>query len=135
VVWVGGWVGASTGALAASPRSHVVPDCGALSGAPTPSGGGREAQTGVSGRALGEGGREHSGDEGGRKRAQAAFDDIISDALALGGTVTGERGIGLLKMAGLREELDEPVLDMQRAIKAALDPHGILNPGKVLGPR
>jgi len=75
------------------------------------------------------------GDEGVRKRAQAAFDDIISDALALGGTVTGEHGIGLLKMSGLRQELDEPVLDMHRAIKAALDPHGILNPGKVLEPR
>ncbi len=76
-----------------------------------------------------------AGDEGARKRAQAAFDDIISDALALGGTVTGEHGIGLLKMAGLSQELDKPVMDMQRAIKAALDPHGILNPGKVLEPR
>lgn len=75
------------------------------------------------------------GDEGARKRAQAAFDDIISDALALGGTVTGEHGVGLLKMPGLRQELDEPVLDMQRAIKMALDPHGILNPGKVFEPR
>lgn len=49
--------------------------------------------------------------------------------------MTGEHGIGLLKMAGLRQELDEPVMDVQHAIKAALDPHGILNPGKVLEPR
>ena len=74
------------------------------------------------------------GDEAARERAQAAFEDIISDALALGGTVTGEHGVGLLKMAGLRQELDKPVLDMQRAIKTALDPHGILNPGKVFEP-
>ncbi len=71
------------------------------------------------------------GDDTARKAAQAAFEDIISDALDLGGTVTGEHGVGLLKQAGLTRELGPEVLEMHRAIKKALDPHGILNPGKV----
>jgi glycolate oxidase len=75
------------------------------------------------------------GDEPGRLRAQAAFADIIEEALRLGGTVTGEHGVGLLKMAGLAQELSAPVVEMHRAIKAALDPHGILNPGKVISSR
>lgn len=66
-----------------------------------------------------------------RERAQAAFAEIIDAALELGGTVTGEHGVGLLKMDGLAQELDPVVLDMHRAVKKALDPHGILNPGKV----
>ena len=73
-----------------------------------------------------------AGDEAARERAQLAFDEIIAEALALGGTVTGEHGVGLLKRGGLQAELEPAVLEMQRAVKAALDPHGILNPGKVL---
>ena len=72
------------------------------------------------------------GDEEGKARAQAAFADIIDAAIELGGTVSGEHGVGLLKMGGLAKELPAEVIAMQRAIKAALDPHGILNPGKVL---
>jgi len=71
------------------------------------------------------------GDEPARRRAQLAFHDIIADALALGGTVTGEHGIGLLKKQGLEAELSPQVLDMHRAVKRALDPRGILNPGKI----
>ncbi|MDI5981770.1 FAD-binding oxidoreductase [Amycolatopsis magusensis] len=71
------------------------------------------------------------GDEDARRRAQAAFDRIIADAIDLGGTVTGEHGVGLLKRDGLRAELGPAVLDLHRAVKDALDPHGILNPGKV----
>ncbi|WP_328617563.1 FAD-binding protein [Amycolatopsis sp. NBC_00355] len=70
-------------------------------------------------------------DETARKNAQAAFDDIISDALDLGGTVTGEHGVGLLKRPGLTRELGPAVLELHRAVKRALDPHQILNPGKV----
>jgi glycolate oxidase len=70
-------------------------------------------------------------DDSARQRAQAAFEDIINDALRLGGTVTGEHGVGLLKRPGLVKELSPAVLDMHRAVKNALDPHGILNPGKV----
>ncbi|TNC22748.1 FAD-binding oxidoreductase [Amycolatopsis alkalitolerans] len=71
------------------------------------------------------------GDEDAKRRAQAAFEDIISDAIELGGTVTGEHGIGLLKRAGLGREVSPAVLDMHRAVKAALDPLNILNPGKI----
>ena len=73
------------------------------------------------------------GDDAARARAQAAFDDIVNAAIDLGGTVTGEHGVGLLKRAGMRRELGPAVLAMQRAVKAALDPHDILNPGKAVG--
>jgi glycolate oxidase len=72
------------------------------------------------------------GDEAARDRAQAAFEQIITDALDLGGTVTGEHGVGLLKRGGLERELSLPVREMQRAVKQALDPAGILNPGKAI---
>ena len=73
------------------------------------------------------------GDEAAKVRAQAAFDAIIDAALELGGTVTGEHGVGLLKRDRHASRAGAGrVLAMQRAIKAALDPHGILNPGKVL---
>ena len=71
------------------------------------------------------------GDAEARARAQVAFGEIMRDAVALGGTVTGEHGVGLLKRDGLAIELAPEVVAMQRAVKAALDPHGILNPGKV----
>ncbi|MGW7534036.1 FAD-binding oxidoreductase [Amycolatopsis sp. NPDC054798] len=74
-----------------------------------------------------------SGDDDAQRRAQAAFDDIVADALELGGTVTGEHGVGLLKRPGLARELGPAVLDLHHAVKNALDPHGILNPGKVVG--
>jgi len=73
------------------------------------------------------------GDDAARRRAQAAFDDIIAAAIELGGTVTGEHGVGLLKRDGMRRELGPQALALQRAIKQALDPDGILNPGKVVG--
>ncbi|GAA4545387.1 FAD-binding oxidoreductase [Pseudonocardia xishanensis] len=71
------------------------------------------------------------GDEAARARAQRAFDQIVADALALGGTVTGEHGVGLLKKPGLTAELGPAVLDLHRSVKHALDPRGILNPGKI----
>jgi len=74
------------------------------------------------------------GDDAARARAQLAFDQIIDDALALGGTVTGEHGVGLLKRAGLEQELGPHVSAMHRAVKQALDPAGIFNPGKVVAP-
>jgi glycolate oxidase len=72
------------------------------------------------------------GDDLARQRALRAFEEIIADAIDLGGTVTGEHGVGLLKRDGMARELSGPVLAMHRAVKAALDPHNILNPGKVL---
>ncbi|MGW2088703.1 FAD-linked oxidase C-terminal domain-containing protein [Streptomyces sp. NPDC001880] len=73
------------------------------------------------------------GDEGARVRAQLAFEDILDDAIALGGTGTGENGVGLLKMRGMNKELGSAVLGMHHAVKAALDPQGILDPGEALG--
>ncbi|WP_240347695.1 FAD-linked oxidase C-terminal domain-containing protein [Curtobacterium sp. 24E2] len=70
------------------------------------------------------------GDAAAKARAKEAFDQIVADCLALGGTVTGEHGVGLLKLPGLRQELGERVLAMHRAVKDALDPAGTLNPGK-----
>jgi glycolate oxidase len=70
------------------------------------------------------------GDEAAKARAKVAFDAIVADCLDLGGTVTGEHGVGLLKLPGLREELGERVLAMHRSVKDALDPAGTLNPGK-----
>ena len=51
-------------------------------------------------------------------------------ALALGGTVTGEHGVGTLKARHLARQLGPDVMELTRAVKAALDPAGILNPGK-----
>ena len=73
------------------------------------------------------------GDDGARVRAQAAFEDILDAAIELGGTVTGEHGVGLLKRGGLERELSPVVLAMHHAVKRALDPGQILNPGKVIG--
>ncbi|GAA4614208.1 FAD-linked oxidase C-terminal domain-containing protein [Actinoallomurus liliacearum] len=70
-------------------------------------------------------------DDAARERAQAAFERIVDEAIGLGGTVTGEHGVGLLKRRGMAEEVGPVVLGMHRAIKQALDPAGIFNPGKV----
>ncbi len=72
------------------------------------------------------------GDDAARAAAQAAFEEILDAAIALGGTVTGEHGVGLLKREGMRRELDPLAIALQRGIKDTLDPLGIFNPGKVL---
>ena len=56
---------------------------------------------------------------------------LVTRALRLGGTCTGEHGIGLHKMDFLRAETGEGTVDMMRTIKRALDPHNIMNPGKI----
>jgi glycolate oxidase len=66
------------------------------------------------------------------ERAGVAFDEIMDAALELGGTVTGEHGIGTLKAAHLRRQLGDDVLDVTLAIKRALDPNDLLNPRKWL---
>jgi glycolate oxidase len=69
-------------------------------------------------------------DPAARRRAGAAFDEVMSVALALGGTITGEHGVGTLKVRHLQEQLGPEVLAVTRSVKAALDPLNILNPGK-----
>ncbi|ANY21867.1 FAD-binding protein [Gordonia terrae] len=64
-------------------------------------------------------------------RAFQAFGEIMDLGLSLGGTITGEHGVGLLKKSFLRRELTAEMLDLHRGVKAAFDPNGILNPGKV----
>src|ERR1700733_4721108 len=70
------------------------------------------------------------GDEAARIAAQAAFTEFLDAAIELGGTVSGAHGIGLLKRDGMRRELDPGALAMQEAVRGALDPLGIFNPGK-----
>jgi glycolate oxidase len=72
------------------------------------------------------------GNEAAAARAQEAFAAIMRLALDLGGTITGEHGVGVLKRAWLREELGETSYELQRRIKEVFDPLEILNPGKVL---
>lgn len=72
------------------------------------------------------------GDGTARERAEALDRRIVARALTLGGSCSGEHGIGLGKIEFMREEHGEDALDVMRAIKAALDPKGILNPGKML---
>ncbi len=61
----------------------------------------------------------------------AAAGELFEAALALGGTLTGEHGIGTLKRRWLADELGDEQVALQRRLKAAFDPRGILNPGKV----
>ena len=70
------------------------------------------------------------GDAAARLAAQAAFEEFLDAAIALGGTVTGEHGVGILKRDGMRRELDPGSLALQSAIRRALDPLGLFNPGK-----
>jgi glycolate oxidase len=72
------------------------------------------------------------GDLEGEKRAKIAFSEIVSIAQSLGGTASGEHGIGSIKRALVKDEVSESVLEIQRGIKKLLDPSGILNPGKKL---
>ena len=77
--------------------------------------------------------RTPPGDDAARLAAQEAFEEMLRAAIALGGTVTGEHGVGLLKRGGMREELSPAVLAMQQAVKSTLDPLDLFNPGKVVG--
>ncbi|MFJ9693179.1 FAD-binding oxidoreductase [Kitasatospora sp. NPDC101183] len=71
-------------------------------------------------------------DEEQTARAQLSFDEIMALGLELGGTITGEHGVGLLKRDWLARELGPVGLDLQRQVKAVFDPLGILNPGKMV---
>nr|WP_231554197.1 FAD-linked oxidase C-terminal domain-containing protein [Halobellus rufus] len=72
------------------------------------------------------------GDPEERTRAHAASERIIERAIDLGGTCTGEHGIGADKRSQLRAEAGDEAVRTMRDVKEALDPNGILNPGTVL---
>ena len=65
------------------------------------------------------------------KRAHAAFEEIFDAAIAMGGTITGEHGVGLAKKKYLPKLVGETGIRVMRGIKQAFDPKGILNPGKI----
>jgi glycolate oxidase len=74
-------------------------------------------------------------DETGQEEAvHAAIEATFREVIALGGTLTGEHGIGVLKAPYLALEQSPALIDWQRRIKALFDPKGILNPGKIFGP-
>ncbi|MBP9714855.1 MAG: FAD-binding oxidoreductase, partial [Sterolibacterium sp.] len=66
-----------------------------------------------------------------RETAERLNHQLVERALKLGGTCTGEHGVGLHKMAFLVAETGNGAVDMMRTIKRALDPQNILNPGKI----
>jgi glycolate oxidase len=72
------------------------------------------------------------GDPAAETRARLAFGEVMDLALALGGTITGEHGVGRLKAPWLPAQLGPDVMALTQRIKDALDPDGILNPGVVL---
>ncbi len=68
----------------------------------------------------------------GAARADKAFERVMTLALELGGTITGEHGVGRTKKGALPAQLGADVMALSRTIKDALDPQGILNPGAIL---
>jgi len=64
-------------------------------------------------------------------RSVKAMDEIIEEAVALGGVLSGEHGIGLEKQKFLKRQLDPVVIDLMKKIKALFDPNNIMNPGKI----
>ncbi len=70
------------------------------------------------------------GDRAARARAEEAAGDVFGLALRLGGTVTGEHGIGVLKRGQLSRQWSPAAVAAHRAVKASLDPKGLFNPGK-----
>lgn len=75
---------------------------------------------------------EASGGPDGTTSAERVIDEITRLALSLGGTITGEHGIGSLKRHELPWQLDPVTMEVQRSIKAALDPRGILTPDRAI---
>lgn len=65
------------------------------------------------------------------KRVENAFEEIFIKAIELGGTITGEHGVGVMKAPYLELKLGQAGIDAMKAVKTALDPNNILNPGKI----
>lgn len=64
-------------------------------------------------------------------RVELAFEEIFEAAISLGGTITGEHGVGLVKAPYLEWKIGAVGIEVMRGIKLAFDPHNLLNPGKV----
>jgi glycolate oxidase len=64
-------------------------------------------------------------------RVHEAFKEIFDEAIRLGGTITGEHGVGVAKKDFMPKFLGDASLRVHRELRKALDPHGILNPGKM----
>jgi D-lactate dehydrogenase len=73
----------------------------------------------------------HPDDADEMERAHLALDAIMLRVLALGGTLSGEHGIGTEKRRFVPQEIDSVTLALMRGIKQQFDPHGLLNPGKL----
>ena len=71
-------------------------------------------------------------DAGQGERALAALARVFALTLSLGGTLSGEHGIGMMKREFMPQAIDAPTLALMRQVKAVFDPDGILNPGKLL---
>lgn len=69
-----------------------------------------------------------------RRRGAATVREIFEHAVALGGTISGEHGVGYAKASYFDLAIDPPTMALMRTIKQALDPNGILNPGKLFEP-
>ena len=65
-----------------------------------------------------------------KRRSQAALDELFQQVIAWGGSITGEHGIGLAKQRWWPLAISKEVRKLHRTVKNALDPRGILNPGK-----
>jgi glycolate oxidase len=76
----------------------------------------------------------HRADAGETRRAEAAVQDLMEAVVALGGAISGEHGIGLAKTPFLRLQHNAAQVRAMQAVKRALDPRGILNPGKIFTP-
>ena len=63
-------------------------------------------------------------------RAQEAAAELFATAAAMGGTISGEHGLGLVKSGHLHRQWNEPTLALHRAVKNAIDPQNLMNPGK-----
>ena len=72
---------------------------------------------------------ERDGDE--MHRVHEALEAIVKRTLEVGGTITGEHGVGLAKKPWLRQQMGDASLELMRQIKRTIDPRGILNPGKI----
>ena len=73
-------------------------------------------------------------DEEEKRRVDRGVRALFEQVLALGGSLSGEHGIGLTKAPFLNLELDATQVVLQRRIKGTFDPKNILNPGKIFGP-